>query len=437
MDRRAGFCLSGVKINSVGSGRRSDAPFAENNPSMEIPRKRPIRVLFLDHTASQSGGEIALGNLVRHLDPEKVTPVVVFGADGPMVEQVRLYAETRVIPLSGIVANAKKDSLGAGSLLRVRAGLVAARYVWKLIRFIQQNDIDVVHTNSLKADLLGGLAGRCSDRLVLWHVRDRIDSDYLPVSVVRGFRFLCRWVPHFVIANSNATLKSLQLKDRLASTAIPSGIELSPRMSIVHDGTPEHFSNGSGGQDGFFRIGLVGRICPWKGQHIFIRAAAIVLQRFPNARFLIVGGALFGEADYEREIRSLVKELGIEEQVTFAGFRTDVAELIGQMDLVVHASTTGEPFGQVIIEGMAAGKPVIATDGGGVPEIVEDGKTGILVPMNDVPAMAEAISLLIADPILGKEMGARGRARVKDHFSIEQTARNVEKVYLTMISQRA
>jgi glycosyltransferase involved in cell wall biosynthesis len=431
------FRAGDVKIDAASGGRRSDAPFAENHPSMETPRKRPIRVLFLDHTASQSGGEIALGNLVRHLDPEKVTPVVVFGADGPMVEQVRPYAETRVIPLNGIVANAKKDSLGAGSLLRVRAGLIAARYVWTLIRFIRKNDIDVVHTNSLKADLLGGLAGRCSYRLVLWHVRDRIDSDYLPVSVVRGFRFLCRWIPHFVIANSNATLRSLQLKDRLASTAIPSGIELSPRMSIVHDGTPAHFSNGTVGRDGFYRIGLIGRICPWKGQHIVIRAAAIVLQRFSNARFLIVGGALFGEAEYEREVRSLVKELGIEEQVTFAGFRTDVGELIGQMDLVVHASTTGEPFGQVIIEGMAAGKPVIATNGGGVPEIVEDGKTGILVPMADVPAMAEAICGMIADPALGKEMGARGRMRVKDHFSIEQTARNVEKVYVTMISQRA
>jgi glycosyltransferase involved in cell wall biosynthesis len=102
------------------------------------------------------------------------------------------------------------------------------------------------------------------------------------------------------------------------------------------------------------------------------------------------------------------------------------------MDLIVHASTIGEPFGQVIIEGMAAGKPVIATNGGGVPEIVEDGKTGILVPMRDASAMAEAMKLLIADRGLAADMGALGRKRVLDRFTIQHTARKIEAIYLSM-----
>ena len=130
-------------------------------------------------------------------------------------------------------------------------------------------------------------------------------------------------------------------------------------------------------------------------------------RRFPKARFVIIGAALFGEDGYEREIRQLSAQLGLEEVVEFAGFRPDVQCAIAELDLVVHASTTGEPFGQVIIEGMAAGKPVVATNGGGVPEIVEDGQTGILVPMGDAPALAEAICRVLADPAQARDYMAR------------------------------
>jgi glycosyltransferase involved in cell wall biosynthesis len=161
-----------------------------------------------------------------------------------------------------------------------------------------------------------------------------------------------------------------------------------------------------------------------------LRAAAPVSKQFPNARFVIIGAALFGEEKYEQEVRRLPGQLGIEHLVEFTGFSTNVEQAIAALDLVVHASTTGEPFGQVIIEGMAAGKPVVATNGGGVPEIVENGKTGILVPMGDVQAMADAICRILANPALAEEMGSRGRQRVADHFTVQQTARRVEAVYL-------
>jgi glycosyltransferase involved in cell wall biosynthesis len=125
----------------------------------------------------------------------------------------------------------------------------------------------------------------------------------------------------------------------------------------------------------------------------------------------------------------LANQLGIGNVVEFTGFRADIRQAISELGVVVHASTIGEPFGQVIIEGMAAGKPVVATNGGGVPEIVQDGKTGILVPMGDASAMAEAICRICADPILARTMGSSGKQRVAEHFTIEQTARKVESVY--------
>jgi glycosyltransferase involved in cell wall biosynthesis len=389
-----------------------------------------IRVLFFDHTASLGGGEIALLNLVRHLDPAKVKPVVVLAANGPLAERLRPTIETYILPLAPNIASIKKDALGVFTLLRIRELFTVFTYARRLARFIRDHNIDLIHTNSLKADIIGGLAGRLARCPVVWHVRDRVEDDYLPAPVVRFFRLLCRVIPAYVIANSAATLRTLHLGANHHSSSIPSGVDLDLKTVVVHDGAQPTAASGDGHSDPeIFRIGLIGRISPWKGQHIFLQAADQVHRRFPQARFVIIGAALFGEDDYERRVRQLSAQLGLEEVFEFAGFRPDVQRAIAELDLVVHASTTGEPFGQVIIEGMAAGKPVVATNGGGVPEIVLDGQTGILVPMGDAPALAEAMCRVLADPVQAKAMGARARQRVIDHFTVEETARRVQAVY--------
>jgi len=119
------------------------------------------------------------------------------------------------------------------------------------------------------------------------------------------------------------------------------------------------------------------------------------------------------------------------------GFRKDVAELIERLDLLVHASTIGEPFGQVILEGMAAAKAVVATRGGGVPEFVEDGVTGLLVPMGDAPALAAAMTQLLANRNLRLEMGIRARRHVIEAFTIQHTADKVQSLYDEMTIARS
>jgi glycosyltransferase involved in cell wall biosynthesis len=386
----------------------------------------PIRVLFFDHTAALGGGEIALLNLVRHLDPQSIKSIVVLGADGPLAERLRPEIDVFTLPLPVGVGSNRKNTLGIATLFRIREILGGLSYVLRLAKFIRSNKIDLVHTNSLKADIIGGIAGRLSLCPVVWHVRDRIEVDYLPGPIVRVFRLLCRIIPTYVIANSSATLRSLHLEPNPGGGIDSSGFKLNGRSAVVHDGTQIRASSKERSRDPeVFRIGLIGRISPWKGQHIFLQAAASVAERFPNVRFFIIGAALFDEHKYDEEIRSLPKSLGIEKLVEFTGFLSDIDEAIAELDLLVHASITGEPFGQVIIEGMAAAKPVVATNGGGVPEIVDDGDTGILVPMGDVQAMADAICEVLADPVRARQMGIRGRQRVEDHF----TANRVEAVY--------
>ncbi len=395
---------------------------------------RPVRVLYIDHTAKIGGGEMALLNLVRHLDRSQFEPIVLLFEDGPLAERLRPSTEVHVLELDPAVSKAQKDSLGAGSLTQIKAVWLTMRHILRVAKFASTAKADIIHTNSLKADIIGGLAGRLARIPVIWHVRDRISPDYLPGPVVHLFRLLCRTIPQFVIANSRATLQTIGLKGRRPSAAIGSGVNLGQRYDILIQ-NPEaslpaktFVPNGIGP-----RIGLVGRISPWKGQDVFLKAAAQILQRYPNARFELIGSALFAERDFENSLHELCRTLHIEQSVEFVGFVEDVFSRLEQLDVFVHASTTGEPFGQVIVEAMAAAKPVVATNGGGVPEIVVDGVTGLLVPMGDPVRMAEAVEFLLDHPHRAQEMARLGRQRVLEGFTIQKSAGMVQDVYKQLL----
>jgi glycosyltransferase involved in cell wall biosynthesis len=379
-----------------------------------------------------SGGEIALLHLVQHLDRRRYTPVVVLSAEGPLLAKlVESGVETHVLPLEESVLETRKDSLERRGLLRPNAALNVVLYAWRLARFLKARNADLLHTNSLKSDVIGGIAGRLARVPVIWHIRDRIAEDYLPKPAVSAFRWMCRILPHYIITNSEATLKTLDFDIEGRTAVIHSGVTKT-YVRVVHDGVgdeavpglkPDHDSQKTP------LLGLVGRLSPWKGQHIFLEAAAEVRKHFPEARFQIIGSAMFGEEEYEAKVRKLCETLGLSDCVEFTGYRKDVPALIGQLDILVHASTTGEPFGQVVVEGMVAGKPVVATNGGGVPEIVQDGVTGWLVPMGESAPMAEAILRLLQDPERAAQMGTAGRQRVLENFTIELTAQRVQEVY--------
>ncbi len=393
--------------------------------------KRPIRVLFVNHTAKLGGGELALRSMLRHLDPDRVAYEVLLLEDGPLAALLQPHSPVHLLPLAGAVREARKDTLGGLNLRQLRqvAGLVP--YLWQLRSLIRSLGVDIVHTNSLKADILGGIAGLLAGKRVVWHVRDRIAADYLPRRVVQVFRRLVRIIPHAVITNSHATMESLLLPTRSSGVS-----RRKPRLAeVVHDGLDLSLvprpANES--QDAPI-VGLVGRISPWKGQDIFLRAIQRIHADFPAVRFQVIGSPLFGEEVYASELRALCTELGLDGCVEFCGFVHDIPERMTRLSVVVHASVIDEPFGQVVIEGMAAGKPVIATRGGGVSEIVEDGVSGMLVPKKDVTALAEAMHTLLSDPPLCERLGAGGRRRVQQRFRIEFTAAKATDLYQRLMA---
>jgi glycosyltransferase involved in cell wall biosynthesis len=396
----------------------------------EVSLLGPTRVLFVNHTARTGGGELALRLLIRHLDKSVISTQLLLFEDGPIADLLRGETEVHVFPLSDDVRETRKDTLGA---IRIKDLLKLSSiplFIARLSRKIGQLNVDVVHTNSLKADILGGIAARLAGKRVVWHVRDRIADDYLPAVTVQLFRRLARFIPHAIIANSHATLETLCLSSQNIRKAKKHS------ATVVHDGfdfseLPE--CERTHGKD--LTVGLVGRISPWKGQDIFLQAVHLIRQEFPAVRFQIIGSALFGEETYADRLRSLAKELELDQCVEFCGFVRDIQRHISTLDILVHASTIPEPFGQVIIEGMAAAKPVIATRGGGATEIVVDGVSGLLVPMKNPEALANAMRKLLADQGLRVRIGSAGRQRVEDAFRIEATAAKISKVYSELSSR--
>jgi glycosyltransferase involved in cell wall biosynthesis len=392
---------------------------AESDMATQSPR--PIRVLYLDHTAQLSGGELALARLLAALDRRRVEPIVVLAEDGPLYAHLTTQhsIDTHILPLNEKVRNLRRGRLGIVGLVGQLHSLGTLwAYAWRISRFVRQHRPDLIYTNSLKSDFYGALAARLSGVPVVWHVRDRIEDSYLPRPAVWLVRTLARHLPICVVANSAGTLETLRLGNGMRTAVIASGL------------TPQHIERCQADRQSNTvpQIGIIGRLAAWKGQDVFLRAAALLLRSGVAARFRIAGSAMFGEEAFEQRLRELTTSLGIQEHVEFLGF-SDVPTTLSSLDVLVHASTIPEPFGQVIIEGLAAGLPVVATDGGGAREIIDHGRTGLLVPMGDAAALAEALTGLLADPERARRLGAAGRRHALENYTVEQSARRSEALY--------
>lgn len=165
---------------------------------------------------------------------------------------------------------------------------------------------------------------------------------------------------------------------------------------------------------------ISGNIQEWKGQAVLVEAMGRIAARHPEAMCLIAGGVHRAGASYAEVMQRRIAELGLESRVRLLGFRSDMPDLIHAVDIVVHASVRPEPFGRVILEGMLAGRLVIAADDGGVPELIENESTGLLVPPGDDAALAAALDRALSRPAEAREIGERARIWATDHFSLDR-----------------
>jgi glycosyltransferase involved in cell wall biosynthesis len=182
-------------------------------------------------------------------------------------------------------------------------------------------------------------------------------------------------------------------------------------------------------------LASVSRLFHWKGQRELLQAFASVRQRVSDVVLLIVGADAPHEGtSFTEELKRLASELGVAPYVHFTGARSDVARVMAACDVYTMPSFE-EPFGLVFLEAMAMGKPVVAVDNGGTPEVVAHGETGLLSPPWDIPALSRNIVRLLEDPALGQRMGQRGRERVLTQFNPQRMAEEAGRAYETIVGR--
>ncbi len=369
------------------------------------------RIAFVDHAPFVGGAETVLLDLVTHLDRSRFDPIVFLPAGSPLVRDLDARdVPWRDLPMPRINVRAPT------ALLRWR------RASSELARLARECGADLLHANTVRAHLASAFV---HDVPVVWMLHD----DTFPHWLFRRLRHR----PARLIANSYTTASTYNL-------------EGDPRACVVHNGVDTQA--GPGNRYRFRRrIGIssekvlvahVGRLVRWKGQHIFIRAAARIAGEYPQAHFALVGtytegdespGVLGGGATYHAELQRLAQSAGLGSRLTFAGHQDNIADVYAGIDLLVHTSTRPEPFGRVLIEAMAAGVPVIASAQGGPTEIVEDGITGLLVTPGSSQALAEALTKLLSDAPRRAEMGIAARRRAIEHFDIRRQVEAIQSIY--------
>ncbi len=178
-----------------------------------------------------------------------------------------------------------------------------------------------------------------------------------------------------------------------------------------------------------YRVAIIGRLTPLKGHTFFLQAMAKVIRTLPNIRIWIIGDAPAGKQSYKAELQLLSRRLGVHGHVEFLGNRSDVPELLSQVDVLVLATVTQEAFGRVILEAQAAGVPVVATRVGGVVDVIDDGVTGLLVAPKDIDEMAKAVTRILSDKKLAGHLVDASRTKLEAEFTLEQMASKTVAVY--------
>ncbi len=384
----------------------------------DAPSRR-LRVLAVIASSDLGGAERAFASVLKGLDPDRFQVFVVCHGQGPITDEYRRHAAGLwALPLTSIF-EARSVAALAGLMRRLKCEIVHS-YLWT-------SDVLVGLASTLarvpiRLATVGGEYFRAVDDRGIRRARKALLS--------RGYR-VAYWPFDRVIAVSRRTAEDLTSR---------TGIRVDPRKVIT-------ILNGLdldrvGPMSGVSRADLalagtapvlvtVANFVPMKGHRWLFEAMPGILARFPDATLILAGSGPGLEAARER-----VAAAGMARRVRILGPRADGVDLLGLSDVVVLPSVAAEGLPIVILEALALGKPVVATRVGGIPEVIQDGKTGLLVLPGDPQALADAVSALLADPARAAAMAARGRAAVRARFSADAMVRQIERLYLELAAAK-
>jgi glycosyltransferase involved in cell wall biosynthesis len=303
----------------------------------------------------------------------------------------------------------------------------------QLYQYIKKGRYDIVHTHSSKAGLLGRLAARMAGVKHIIHTpHGHIFYGYYGRGLSFMFIILERWAARYtekIITLTNAG-KEEHIQYKIAPAhkfiTIHSGLELgSLQPSDTKNDVAKEFNIDKSDK----LIGTVARLVPIKGHEFLLKAAPLVLQHYPNTTFLLIG-----DGPLRKKLENLAQQLNFFDKIVFSGMREDIPRLLNAIDIFVLPSLN-EGMGRVLIEAMALAKPIVATRVGGVPDVIEDGSSGLLVPSADPDALANAICTIMKNPSLAARLASHAVTR-SQKFSHTDMIRQLENLYKSVMSSK-
>ena len=377
------------------------------------------QVLFLDQTGRLGGAELMLLDIAaaRAADSE-----VILFQDGEFRTALEnVGVKTSVLELGDEASTVDKQA-GLKRVLRSIPGILEL-----MLQLVQAaRSFDVVYANTAKALIIGGPAARLAGRPLIFHLHDIIADGHFSVLNQQALVHCANLCAQSVIANSEATKAAFIACGGRAElcVVIPNGFHIPAERSAK--AKVDDLRGSLGIPAGAWTVLMAGRLAHWKGQHVLLEA----LKAVPKAHAVLLGDALFTDEDrqYALQLHTQADAPELAGRIHFAGFQKETMAYFDLADVVVHASVHAEPFGRVIVEGMLAGKPVIASRAGGAAEIVQHEQTGLLVVPGSASELADALMRLLNDSKFAHDLARQAQQTAQDTYALNAVQEKIESV---------
>jgi len=382
-----------------------------------MQQKRKIKILRIIARLNIGGPALHVIILNSELDSGRYVSQLVTGIESPAEGNMYDVAEEKGVHPIVI------DALGREIFFKEDF-----RALIKLIRLINIEKPDIVHTHTAKAGTLGRIAAKLTGVPVIIHTfHGHVFHSYFGFFKSKFFLWLERLLAKFtnviITVGEQQRREIIQYKvaEQEKVVSIPLGLDLKPFVNTKTD--PNLLRRELSLPRQTLLVGIVARLVPIKNHLCFLESARLILQNFDNVRFLIIG-----DGELRTYLEQKTRDLGLESRVIFMGFQHDLVKIYASLDIVT-LSSFNEGLPVALIEAMAAGKPVISTNVGGVGDLILDGDNGLLVPSNDPAALAEAILYLLRNPERRKMMGGAGKKKAYPLFDKNRLLGDIDKLY--------
>jgi glycosyltransferase involved in cell wall biosynthesis len=404
-----------------------------------------IRILYICHDGDLYGSQQSLNLILKHLPIERYQAYVSLARSGPLEVLLRQIPHLTVLKhrrVQWVKHDPRSWLQQIGDIFAL--AVTALPRTWHLFNTIRREKINVVHTNST-VSLEGALAAALAGIPHIWHIRELFMEKSPKFHMVLG-RKISRWIiQHFsdtVICISEAVRDQFgpyleQNPDQFQ--VIHNALQLEENRPLLPQNDPQRvilrslaLSALNLADTRIFRVGYIGRLSEGKGFHELLDAIILLKQRDIDVEVVVAGN--FVDEAYRQRITKAVRQAGLEEEIHFLGYQEDLTPLWEVMDVLVVPSRN-EPFGRVIIEAMANGVPCIAANSGGIPEIIDQGMTGLLYPPGDAHALAGMIEELMVAFWKLETIRQNARRMVEDRFNIGKQIRTLDECYQSLIAR--